>query len=291
MLRRTFFAALPALLAACTPSLGAFNRWAPHDAGARRVLTGAAYGTDARQKLDAYAPVAPAGAPMPVIVFIYGGSWDSGARGDYGFVGDAFAARGFLALVPDYRLVPDVRFPGFVEDCAAAVAWAHANAAAHGGDPNNIVLVGHSAGAYNVMMLALDAHFLRDAGVPAGAVRGAIGLAGPYDFLPFDVNSTRAAFGQTTDAQTTQPVSFARSDAPPLLLLWGERDTTVGPRNLEGLERAVHTAGGRVETKRYPRVDHVGIMLALSRPFRRRAPVLDDVTAFAQRVTGHAQAR
>jgi acetyl esterase/lipase len=285
MLRRTLLAALPALLAACTPSLGTFNRFAPQDRGGRRLSEGVTYGAGPRQKLDVYGPAAQTAEPAPVIVFIYGGSWDSGARADYEFVGNAFATQGFVTIIPDYRLVPDVRFPSFLDDCAAAVAWAHANAAAHGGDPSRIVLVGHSAGAYNAMMLALDARFLTNAGVPASAVRGCAGLAGPYDFLPFDVASTRNAFGQAPDPRATQPVSFARADAPPLLLLWGESDTTVGPRNLQGLERAMNAAGGRVETKRYPRVDHVGIMLALSRPFRGRAPVLADVTDFAQRVT------
>ena len=154
-----------------------------------------------------------------------------------------------------------------------------------GGDANRIVLVGHSAGAYNAIMLALDTRYLRAADMPLTAVRGAAGLAGPYDFLPFDVAATQNAFGQTTDPRITQPVAFARAEAPPLLLLWGESDTTVGPRNLEGLERAMHAVGGQVEVKRYARVDHVGIMLALSRPFRGRVPVLADVTAFARRVT------
>jgi acetyl esterase/lipase len=170
MLRRTLLAALPALIAACTPSLSTFNRFTPRDRGGRRLVEGESYGAEPRHKLDVYGPAAAASTPAPVIVFIYGGSWDSGARADYEFVGDAFAAQGFVTIIPDYRLVPDVRFPSFVEDCAAAVAWAHANAAAHGGDPNRIVIVGHSAGAYNTMMLALDARFLANAGVPPAAI-------------------------------------------------------------------------------------------------------------------------
>jgi acetyl esterase/lipase len=233
--------------------------------------------------LDVYAP--PGAVGLPVIVFIYGGSWNSGSKNDYAFAGAALASSGFVSVIPDYRLVPQVRFPDFVEDCAAAVRWAADHAAEYGGDASRIVLVGHSAGAYNVMMLALDAHYLRDAGVDASAVRGAIGLAGPYDFLPFDVNATRDAFGAAPDSALTQPVHFARADAPPLLLLWGEADTTVGQRNLRGLDAAIRATGGRVETKTYPGVDHVGIMLALSRPLRGRAPTLADVTAFASRVT------
>ena len=277
--------ALAALAAACTPSLGAFNALAPKDPDGRRVARNVSFGPEARQKLDVYAPEGAAG-PKPVIVFVYGGSWASGDKDDYTFAGAALASRGFVTVIPDYRLVPGVRFPSFIEDCAAAVRWTADHVAEFGGDASRIVLVGHSAGAYNAMMVALDAHYLRDAGVDAARVRGVVGLAGPYDFLPFDVDATRNAFGAAPDTALTQPVHFARADAPPALLLWGDADTTVGPRNLRGLDEALRTAGARVETKIYPGVDHVDIMLALSRPLRGRAPTLADVTAFAERVTG-----
>lgn len=283
MRRRTLLAALP-LLAGCTPSLGTFDSLAPRDAGVRRVARDIAYGEGDRRTLDVYAPANAAG-PLPVIVFIYGGSWSSGDKDDYEFLGAALASRGFVTVVPDYRLVPQVRFPNFVEDCAAAVRWVGDHVAEYGGDARRIVLVGHSAGAYTAMMLALAGDYLRGAGVAADSIRGAVGLAGPYDFLPFDVDATRNAFGQAPDPQLTQPVHFARADAPRLLLLWGADDETVGPRNLESLARVQRAAGGRVETKIYENVDHVDILLALSRPFRGRAPVLEDVTAFARNVT------
>jgi acetyl esterase/lipase len=234
--------------------------------------------------VDVYAPNGTAaGANLPVIVFIYGGSWASGDKNDYQFLGQALASRGFLVAMPNYRLVPETLFPGFIEDCALGVKWVSENIAAHGGDPSRIVLMGHSAGAYNAIMLALDRRYFRAA--DPGAIRGFAGLAGPYNFLPLDVASTRNAFGQAPDLNATQPINFARADGPPLLLLWGDRDTTVGRKNIIGMERAAHAAGENIETKVYPRVDHVGIMLALSLPFRGSAPVLDDVTAFARRVT------
>lgn len=284
MRRRTLLlSALPAL-AACTPSLGIFDAVAPRDGGARRIIHDAAYGPGPRRKLDVYAPVDASG-PLPILMFFYGGSWRSGDKDDYNFLGAALAAQGFLTIIPDYRLVPEVRFPDFLDDCAAALRWAQDNAAAHGGDPQRIVLAGHSAGGYNAIMLALDARYLAGAGVDAASMRGAIGLAGPYDFLPFDVDATRDAFGQAPDTLQTQPVTFARADAPPLLLLWGADDDTVGRRNLEGLSAAMRAANGRVETKIYPGVDHIDILIALSRPFRDRAPVLEDIAAFARRVT------
>ncbi|MBI3438154.1 MAG: alpha/beta hydrolase [Proteobacteria bacterium] len=284
--RNALMVTLSVVAAACTPSLGAFDALTPKDGGARRVIRDAVCGPDPRNRVDVYAPSgAAADATLPVIVFIYGGSWATGEKNDYQFLGQALASRGFVVAIPNYRLVPSTHFPGFIEDCALGVKWVSENIAAHGGDPNRIVLMGHSAGAYNAIMLALNAHYLRAAGVGANAIRGFVGLAGPYNFLPFDVASTRSAFGQAPEPRETQPINFARADGPPLLLLWGDRDTTVGRRNIAGMEQAAHAAGERVETKIYPRVDHVCIMLALSVPFRGNASVLRDVTDFARRVT------
>jgi acetyl esterase/lipase len=287
MTRRTALtASLSALAAACTPSLATFDGLTPKDGGARRVVRDAVFGIEARQRLDIYAPNGTAaGAGLPVIVFFYGGSWASGEKNDYQFLGQALASRGFVVAIPNYRLVPDVAFPAFVNDGALALRWVTENVGAHGGDPRRIVLTGHSAGAYNAIMLALDHSYLATAGVDAHAIRGFAGLAGPYDFLPFDVDSTRNAFGQTPDPQATQPLRYARADGPPLLLLWGERDTTVRRRSITNMERAARAAGEPVEAKIYPRVDHVGIMLALSVPFRGNAPVLHDMTEFARHVT------
>jgi acetyl esterase/lipase len=283
MHRRTLLlaAALP-VLAGCAPTLGAFDAVAPRDPGARRVVRDAAYGGHSRQRIDLYAPSDAAGAP--VVIFYYGGSWNSGDKDDYEWLGTALAAQGFVVAVPDYRLVPEVAFPAFVEDCAAAARWVQDNVASHGGDAERVVLCGHSAGAYNALMLALAPQYLSAASVNARNIRGAVGLAGPYDFLPFDVDATRNAFGAWPDSAETQPVTFVRADAPPLLLLWGEDDTTVGRRNLESLARLQRAADGEVEAKTYPGVDHIDILLAISRPFRGRAPVLADIAAFVRRV-------
>lgn len=276
--------ALLAGLAACSP-LRTFNAVIPKDGGGRPVARNLSFGPEPRQRLDLYRPSGPrvgAARPgLPIIVFIYGGSWQSGSKDGYSFLGRALASRGFLVAVPDYRLVPHVRFPTFLQDNAAAVRWMIANAARHGGDPTRIVLVGHSAGAYNTAMLALDPRWL---GTERRAVKGFIGLAGPYDFLPLDGPVTRAAFGQEQDPATTQPIRFASSDDPPTLLLHGLRDTTVLPRNSEGLQARLAGAGVDARVRIYPDVGHVGILTAIARPLRDKAPVLDDVARFAGEV-------
>ncbi len=287
--------ALTALLSACSP-LRSFNAIVPKDSGAEAIERGAAYGTHPRQRLDIYRPrqkgrgggAAGAQGPLPIILFLYGGSWQSGEREGYGFAGRALAARGFLVAIPDYRLVPEVRFPAFLEDGAAALRWVRANAGRLGGDGSRIVLVGHSAGAYNAAMLALDPRWL---GEDRRAVRGLIGLAGPYDFLPLSGPVTNAAFSGAADPRLTQPVNFASAGDPPTLLLHGAKDRTVYPRNSRRLGEMLSAAGVEARVKLYPQLGHVGILTALARPFRGKAPVLEDVGAFAREVTAQPPAR
>ena len=266
-----------ALAGACSP-LTAFNTLAPRDAAARAGRD-IAYGPDPRQRLDVYAPKGGA-AGAPVLVFFYGGGWNSGRRQDYAFAGRALASRGFLTVVPDYRLVPQVRYPDFLTDCAAAVSWAHAHAAAYGGDPDRIVLAGHSAGAYNAVMLALDRRYLREVGVDSRLIRAAAGLSGPYDFLPFRVESTIATFGAAADPADTQPINHVTAGAPPMFLAHGDKDTLVYPKNTLALGAALAKAGDVAEVKIYPGLSHADTVLALSKLFRGKASVLADMTDF-----------
>lgn len=257
----------------------------PKDAGGRCLKRDIAFGT-AGLGLDVYGPEPRPAAAAALVVFIHGGGWDSGRKEDYDFVGTAFASRGFVTVVPDYRLVPAVRFPAFLADCAEAVRWAQDHGADYGGRPDRIFLVGHSAGAYDVVMLALDRRFLAAAGVPADHLKGVAGLAGPYDFLPLNVASTSAAFGMAADLARTQPINLVAAGAPPMLLANGQADDVVRPKNSRVLAGLMRDRGNRVVEKYYPDLGHVGILLALGRPFRARAPVLDDVVGFFNSLPG-----
>ncbi len=268
-------------MTACTPAglLTSVDRLT--SAGeARRVDAGVAYGTDSRHKLDIWAPRGKAAEPLPVVVFFYGGGWAEGSRGDYGFAGAAYASKGFIAVLPDYRLVPQVRFPAFVEDGALAVKWVRDNIARYGGDPKRITLAGHSAGAYNAAMLALDPKYLRGAGVDPKIVRSAALLSGPYDFYPFTEPRGRAAFAQWKNPAETQPITFARRNAPPLFLAHGTSDRVVLPRNPRRLAERLKQEGAEVELRLYPGANHVDLASSLSRPFRNRTPVLDESARF-----------
>lgn len=275
--RRVLALGAAALAAGCSP-LRLINDLAPSDT--YRRTTDLAYGPHPRQKLDVYVPALPA-PRAPAAVFFYGGSWRSGSRADYLFVGEALASRGIVTAIADYRLYPEVRFPLFVDDSAAAVAWFSAHARDFGGDPDRLFVMGHSAGAYNAAMVALDGGYLKRAGAARTPVAGFVGLAGPYDFLPLESRLLRAIFGWPDTPPETQPIRFVNGTAPPALLLAAERDSVVNPGNSARLASRLREAGRPVREIVYPQLDHRTLVGALSVPLRGVAPVLDEIDAFA----------
>ncbi len=260
--------------------------------GYQVVLPNGHYGTDPAQKVEVIVPaqsvaqsVAQSAAksaaqPRPVVVFIHGGSWSFGDPHDYRFIGRTLAREGYVVVLPGYRMGEAGKFPRMLEDGAAALAWTRDHAAQFGGDPDQVVLMGHSAGAYNAMMLALERQWLGRAGLPSNFVKGVIGLSGPYDFYPFTSDSTRRAFGDAPDPALTQPVRFVRGDAPPMLLITGDADTTVKPRNTLALAKAMTDAGLPTRAVVLSGVDHGGTVMKLAAPFDRDRRVLDPVLAF-----------
>lgn len=282
MTRRGLFAPALALIASACSPLGALNSLGPRDRGVRRVARGVPYGDHPRQRIDIHAPVEAAERPWPMLVFFYGGGWDSGDRGLYAWAAQALAARGFVVATADYRLVPEVHFPAFVEDAAAATVAAAGVAARYGADPERLGVIGHSAGAHLAMMIALDRRYMAAAGAP-DLIKAAAGLAGPYEFLPFDVRESVNAFGRVPDPAVTQPVTFVRADAPPLWLGHGTADVVVHAEDTTILCERMKRTGGRCEAKLYPGLNHADLIATFSPLFRRKAPVLDDVAAFLRR--------
>jgi acetyl esterase/lipase len=263
------------LLAGCSGA-DLLNLAIPNDG--YQVFKDIAYGPVAKQKLDIYVPEHPA-AGHPVIVFYYGGAWQMGSKDTYKFVGQAFASKGYITVIADYRVFPEVYFPVFMDDVASAFVWAHANIAHYGGNTANMFVAGHSAGAYNAVLLTLDKEYLKKAKGKASWIKAAVGIAGPYDFLPLTDPKLIELFSKRK-AASTQPINFVQKGEPPMLLLHGDEDQDVWTRNTFNLAAKLRQFDDPVTVHIYPDVAHIGIVLALADGFRSKAPVLEDIATF-----------
>ena len=256
----------------------AFLSWmAP---GGAKVIHNVRYADHDRGALDVYEPrhAAP-GAPM--VVFVYGGSWQSGDKSIYRFVGKVLASRGVVTVIPDYRVYPAVKYPDFLRDNAEAVVFAKTHASDWGADANRLFLAGHSAGAYNVAMLALDRRWLGAAGLdPRRDIAGVIGLAGPYDFLPLKDDTLKIIFGPEDARPDTQPIKHVDGVAPPMLLFAGSNDKTVDPGNTTRLAAAIQARGGAVTASIVPGKSHISLLTSLLRSSRGHGGTLDAVSGF-----------
>jgi acetyl esterase/lipase len=238
-----------------------------------------AYADGPRHRLDVYRP-RPAAKPAPVVVFIYGGSWMVGEKAWYRFVASALVSSGMVVVIPDYRLYPEVRFPAFMDDAAAAVAWARTNADRFGGDPHRLFLMGHSAGATIATLLALDPGYLRAAGLSPRDVCGVVGMAGPYDFLPLAGRNMQAVFGQVAELPRTQPINYVNRDAPPMLLTAGTWDSSVDPANATRMASKLRSAGAAATAPLYPGITHTALLDSITEQYSFLSPARGDILRF-----------
>jgi len=244
------------------------------------VLYGLAYGREPRQKLDIYVPKGLK-APAPVLLFFYGGSWQGGSRSNYRGFGQAFASAGIVTVVADYRLYPAVKYPAYVEDAAGALAWLHSHVADYSGDKARIFVSGHSAGAYNAVMLASEPKFIEASGGRLDWMRGVIGISGPYDFLPMEAPEYIDMF-HGRDNPDSMPVNHVTGKRPPMLLVTGDGDGTVYPRNTASMAAKLRVFSSPVQEIHYPGTGHVGIILSLVPGFRGTAHLRQDMLDFIQ---------
>jgi acetyl esterase/lipase len=245
-----------------------------------KVADGVGFDTNGN-KLDIWATAARSEKPRPVLVFFYGGGWAHGTRTEYSYAARPFVEAGYIVVLPDYRKVPEVRFPGFVEDSAAAVKWVQANIGKYGGDPARVSVAGHSAGAYNALMLALDPQWLGDKPVTA-----AISLAGAADFYPFTSKRAVNAMSAFPDPKATQPITFVRKDSPPILLIHGTDDTVVRIRNSNSLYAKQKAVGGDITLRPMQGGSHNDLVLTLGTLFRDRYPVVKESVDFLDKANG-----
>jgi acetyl esterase/lipase len=241
-----------------------------------------AYAAGNRHTLDVCRPAGVAADRAPVVVFFYGGGWRSGSKGLYRYVAKALARRGYVAMIPDYRIYPEVRYPDFLADGALALRWAKDNAQKFGGNPERLFIMGHSAGAHIAAMLATDASWLQSVDlVPGRDLAGVIGIAGPYDFLPLRDQTLRTIFGG--DRPETQPIFHVAPGAPPALLLTGTRDGTVDAGNSHRFAERLRAFGNEATIVNYRGIGHY-LIIAAAAPFLRLAvPMLRDVDSFIAR--------
>ncbi len=275
-LRCLLSAVVVACLSACAP-LKILNAFVPESG--LDVRRDVAFSVHPRNKLDVYRPHPATPALKPVVVFFYGGAWEAGEKGEYLFAAEALVSRGYVVVIPDYRLYPEVVFPAYMEDAALALKWTFAHIATHGGDPDKVFVMGHSAGAQLAALLNFDAGYLQRIGSSHRRIRGLVSLAGPLDFLPLTEPQLEFIFPLPVRA-ASQPINFVRASAAPALLLHGAADTRVKTHNSLNLARRVQTAGGVAEIDIYPDMGHVGILLALAKPLRGDKPILARVAKF-----------
>lgn len=279
---RLILAALVAL-AFTVPAAAQIDVMAPFNQGATMddaavLAQDVAYADGDRKRLDIYGPKDLAG-PAPVVMFIYGGAWKQGARAHYQFVGRALAANGFIVVIPDYRLYPEVVYPDFLSDNAQAAKWIEDNIATYGGDTSRFFLAGHSAGAYNAVMLGLEKSFFNEYQVTM-PIKGIAALSGPFDFYPFEYDDVRLVFGQNDNPEGTQPINLVAPDRPPMLVASGTSDPIVRVQNTQHFAQKMRAAGDWVTEKYYDGLGHMDLVFAVGAMWRWRAPVLNDMVAF-----------
>jgi acetyl esterase/lipase len=267
-------------LSGCSP-LNVLNALTLQEAGIQTVES-LSYGSQQRQKLDIYIP-SNATKPAPVVVFFYGGEWRRGSRKDYAFVGETLAARGIVTVIADYRLYPEVRYPEFLVDSSLAAAWVYREIKKYGGDPEQLFLMGHSAGAYNAAMVALDERWLGMVGLTPEIIQGWIGLAGPYNFLPIENPNVQPVFFHPHTPPASQPINHVDPSSPPALLIAAEEDKVVNPvLNTRELAEALRNHGVSVETFYFDEVGHATLVATLSPLLNHLAPTLELVEKFVK---------
>ncbi|MGC1509712.1 alpha/beta hydrolase [Ketobacter sp. MCCC 1A13808] len=200
------------------------------------------YGPEPGQSLDIYLPGDDfRGIQM---VFLHGGSWQSGHKDEYAYLGAALAAFGISCAVVGYRLFPQVRYPQFVEDVAHAISWLRRDGLRYGFSDAPVYLMGHSAGAHIACLMAMDDRYRDIAGLEEGSVAGVIGLSGVYRFKP----ETSAVYmdifaAAQADLETVKPINYVGKDKVPLLMLHGDADEVIGIRNAQQMLEAARKAG------------------------------------------------
>lgn len=269
----TCVAATAILCAGCQP-VDLLNTITPGGSFSR--LKDVSYGELSRQTLDIYKAEKPR-AGSPVLVFVHGGSWDSGSKDIYKFLAEGFTSEGFDVVVPDYRLYPEVKNPEFIIDNAKAVAYA-----AEQFPDRSIVMMGHSAGAYNVLMLGLQPDYLKSQSVNiCETVSGIVALAAPVGIIPLTEEPLITIFPDRFEGQDAV-LNNTSTPVPALFLGHGQKDKTVYPQNSTQLGEKITARGGKAEVEIYEGLNHTDMVKVMSRHFDGDTTLKSDIVRFVE---------
>lgn len=267
---------LTTFLTACTPLQFALVN-APSLTYEGQISEDIIYGQFSRQKLDIYVPNIDQ-ETFPVVVFFHGGRWTDGSKEQYKFVGMTLSNMGYVVVLPNTRLYPDVKFPTFAEDAAKSVAWVHKNIANYKGN-QNLFISGHSSGAHLGALIIADNSYLAAYDLQPNIINAFAGISGPYDFEP-KAPDIKDMFGPPENFPKMVVTNFIDGDEPPMLLIYTGEDNTVHPRNLEALKAGIEKANGKVQTIIYQTGGHAAPVAAFSWANPSDLPVPKDIDNF-----------
>ncbi len=251
---------------------------APKVAFDGEIIHDIAYGSGQEQTLDIYVPESAKQGSLPVVVFFHGGRWTFGNKQQYAFVGISLAKLGYIAVLPNTRLYPEVKFPTFVDDGAAAVAWVYKNIEQYGGN-QNLFISGHSSGAHIGALIVANDEYLSAEGLSNQIINAFAGMAGPYDFEP-KAKDLKDMFGPPSNYPNMAVTTFIEGNEPPMLLLYSKDDDTVHIRNLQKLRSKIQSENGIVKTIMYETGEHTGTVAAFSWANPSDLPVERDIDQF-----------
>lgn len=224
-----------------------------------------AYGLKARQRLDLY--ISKKKQIKPLIVFVHGGAWSHGDKSAYKFVGEAFSRYGYDVAVINYHLAPKFKFPNYVDDLAVALNFLEQQQVRLGISTQNIALMGHSAGAFNIVSLLYNPK--RFESLIRTRIRAIIGIAGPYHFDYKDDPLAGHAFDQDTPYQHVMPYYFIEKNDVQHYLFLAENDQIVNKNNSIDLKNQLEASGNHCQICVIPKTGHVSIMGSISSLFSR----------------------
>jgi len=212
-------------------------------------------------QMDIYRPQTSDGEAAPAILFVHGGGWTSGDKASASAWAGLLARRGYLVASINYRLAPEYKWPAQIEDTKCAVRFLRTKASQYNVDPNRIGAMGDSAGGHLVSLLGLagpDAGFEGDGGYQdqSSAVQAVVDMFGPTDFTPLQTRSQSLSVAQTLGIPLSRareilkkasPVTYVSKDAPPFLILQGEKDDLVPPSQSQELYDRLKAAGANAQ--------------------------------------------